>query len=79
MALYRLLEHQTGFGYTGLSVKELIIDFQDGGHLGYPIRTFLATFVLQITSILPIKFRVNWPFCSDVQNRFSRWRFWRPS
>ena len=32
----------------------------------------LAIFDLQVTLILPIKFRVNWPFCSgeQVQNRF---------
>ena len=37
-------------------------DFQDGSHLGYPIRTILATFNLQLTSILQIKFSLYWPF-----------------
>ena len=35
-------------------------DFQDGGHLGFPIGTILAVFNLQVTLILPTKFRVNW-------------------
>ena len=36
---------------------------------------------LQVTLMLPIKFRVNWPFSSDeeVKNRFSRWPPWWPS
>ena len=29
---------------------------QDGGHLRFPIRTFLATVELQVTSILPMNF-----------------------
>ena len=39
------------------------IDFQDGGHgslLGFPIGTILAIFDLQVTPMLPTKFRVNW-------------------
>ena len=57
------------------------IDFQDGGHLGFPIGTILAIFVLQVTLILPSKFGVNWPFSSgeEAENRFSRWLPWRPS
>ena len=49
------------FESAGLSVQEkkFNIDFQDGGHLGFPLRTILATFELQVTSILPIKFPVN--------------------
>ena len=39
-------------------------DFQDGSHLGFRIRMILAIFDLQVTSILPMKFRVNWPFGS---------------
>ena len=41
------------------------IDFQDGRQgspLGFPIWTILAIFDLQIITILPTKFRVNWPF-----------------
>ena len=35
----------------GLSVQEnkFNIDCQDGGHFGFPVRTILATFDLQIT------------------------------
>ena len=67
----------------GLSVQEKSgkIDFQDGGHLGFPIGTILAIFYLQVTPMLPSKFGVNWPFGSgeEAKNRFSRWRPWRPS
>ena len=50
----------------GFSVQEKKrkIDFQDGGqsgHLGFPILTILAIFDLQVTQMLPIKYRVNWP------------------
>ena len=66
---------------TGLSVQEKKrkIDFQDGGHLGFPIGTILAIFDLQVIPMLPSKFGVNWPFGSgeEAKNRFSRWRpFW---
>ena len=41
----------------GRSVQEKFsIDFQDGGHFGLPVGKFLATFDLQVTSILPMKF-----------------------
>ena len=63
---------------TGLSVQEKKrkIDFQDGGHLGFPIGTILAIFDLQVTLMVPSKFGVNWPFGSgeEAKNRFSRWR-----
>ena len=36
-----------------------------GGHLGFPIRTILAIFDLQVTLTLPIKFRGNWPVGSE--------------
>ena len=37
----------------GFSVQEKFnIHFQEGGHLGFPIRTFLATFDLHDTSVL---------------------------
>ena len=36
--------------------KKRKIDFQDGGHLGFPIGTILATFDLQVTPMLPSKF-----------------------
>ena len=59
----------------GLSVQEKKrkIDFQDGGHLGFPISTILASFDLQVTLMLPSKFGVKWPFGSEeAKNRFSR-------
>ena len=51
---------------TGLSVQEKKgkIDFQaggHGGHLGFPIGMTLAIFDLQVTPMLPTKYRVNWP------------------
>ena len=70
----------------GLSLKEKYfkLDFQDGchgGHLGFPVRTFLAFFDIHVTPILPSKFWVNWTFSSgeEVHNSFSRWQPWRPS
>ena len=46
------------------------MDFQDGGydgHLGFPIRTILATLDLKITLILPTKFQVYWSlFMSNI-------------
>ena len=52
-----------------------------GSHLGFLIRTNLATFDLQVTLMLPTKFPVNWPFGSgeEAKNRFSRWPPWQPS
>ena len=47
--------------------KKRKIDFQDGhhgGHLRFWIRTILAIFDLQVTPMLPTRFRVNWPFSS---------------
>ena len=40
------------------------MDFQDGrhgGHLGFLIDTILAIFNLQVTLMLPTKYRINWP------------------
>ena len=42
--------------------EEAKIDFQDGGHdghLGFRNGTVLAIFYLQVTLMLPTKFRVN--------------------
>ena len=68
---------------VGLSVleKKRKIDFQDGGHLGFPIGTILAIFDLQVTPMLPSNFGINWPFGSgeEAKNRDSKWRPWRPS
>ena len=61
MALYRSRDYLTSFESIDLSVQEkkFNIDLQDGGHLKFPIRMTLATVDLQVTSILPMKFRVN--------------------
>ena len=64
--------------------KKQKIDFQDGchgSHLGFPIRTILAIFDLQVTPMLPTMFGVNWLLGSgeEAKNRFSRWLPWRPS
>ena len=47
----------------GLSVhqKKRKIDFQDGGHFGFPIGTILPIFDLLVTPMLPTKYRVKWP------------------
>ena len=63
MALSHYSNKQTSFESIGISVQEKMfnIDFKDGvqgGHLGFPIRTILVTFDLQVTLILPMKFRV---------------------
>ena len=56
------------------------IDFQDGrhycGHLGFSIGIILAIFDLQVTPMLPSKFRVNWLFGSGegAKNIYSRWQ-----
>ena len=70
----------------GLSVQEKKQkkDFHDGchgSHLGFPIRTILAIFDLQVTPMLPTRFGVNWLLGSgeEAKNRFSRWLPWRPS
>ena len=58
MALYHSPDNQTSLESVGLLIQEkkFNIDFKDGSHLGFPIRTILATFDLQVTSILPLKF-----------------------
>ena len=74
MALYRLPDNKTSLS-IGLLVQEkkFNTDFQDSGHLVFQIRMILATFDLQVTSILPMKFQINCTFGSGekVQNRFS--------
>ena len=55
--------------------EERKIDFQDGGHLGFPIGMILAIFDLHVTLMLPTKFQVDWSFGSggEAKNRFSKW------
>ena len=47
MALYLSPDYQTSFESSGLLVQEkkFNIDFQVGGHLGFPIRTILALLI----------------------------------
>ena len=59
MALYRSPDYETSFESIILSIQEFNINFQDSSHLGLPIRMILAAFDLQVTSILPMTFRVN--------------------
>ena len=68
------------FESIALSVQEkkFKIDFQNGRlgrNLGFSIATVWAIFYLQVTPMLPTKFRVNWPFSSEEEgkNRVSRW------
>ena len=62
----------------GLSVQEKKqkIDFQDGchgSHLGFPIGTILAIFVLQVTPMLPTShpnaFGVNWLWVQEKKRK----------
>ena len=56
------------------SGEEVQKRFQDGCHLGLPIKMILAIFDLQVALILPTMFPVNWPFHSgEVKNRVSNW------
>ena len=56
-----MLPSKFGVNWPFGSGEEAKIDFQDGGHLGFPIGTILALFDLQVTLMLPTKYRVNWP------------------
>ena len=71
----------SSFESIGFSVEEKKrrIDFQDSGNgcrVGFSIGRILAISNLQVTPMLPTKFRVNWPSGpgGEAQNRFSRWR-----
>ena len=56
-----MLPSKFGVSWPFGSGEEVKIDFQDGGHLGFPIGTILAIFDLQVPRMLPTKYRVNWP------------------
>ena len=58
---------------SSVQEKKFNINFQDGGHLGFPIRMILATFDPQVTCNEVL---ISWLFGSEekVQNRFSTWR-----
>ena len=66
MTLYYSPDYQTSCESIGLSVpeKKFNTDYQDRSHLGFRNRIILATFDLQVTLTLPMKFQVNWPFGS---------------
>ena len=52
--------------------KKRKTDFQDGrhgGYLGFPIGTILAIFDLQVTPMLPTKFRVNWRLLQEKKRK----------
>ena len=62
------------FESIALSVQEkkFKTDFQDGPHsrnLGFPTEMICAIFDLQITPMLPTKFRVNCPFSSEEEGK----------
>ena len=64
----------SSFESIGLLVREKKrkIDFHDGchdSHLGCPIATILAILDLHVIQILPINFRVYWPFGVKVEKR----------
>ena len=47
-------------------------EFQDGrhdSHLGFPIQTIYSILDLQVTQMLPTKFRDKWPFSFSVQEK----------
>ena len=55
--------------------KKRKIDFQDGCHLGFPIRTILAIFDLQVIPMLLINFRVYLPFGSGKEAKKKKKEF----
>ena len=55
-----MLPTKFGVNWPFGSGEEVKIDFQDGGILGILIGTILVIFVLQVTLMLPTKYRVNW-------------------
>ena len=73
MALYRSPDYQRSFESIGLSVQEEFnIDFQDGSHLGFPMRMILANFdhldtSNEVCSPLAFWFRIK-KFKTDFQH-----------
>ena len=51
---------QLAYQFRRLKRKLVFEDGSHGGHLGFPIGTILAIFDLQVTPMLPTKYRVNW-------------------
>ena len=59
-----MLPRKFGVNWPFGSGEEAKNRFQDGGHgghLGFPIGTILAIFDVQVTPMLPTKYRVNLP------------------
>ena len=85
MALYRSPDYQTSSSQLAFWFKRRssiqCTDFQDGGHLGFPIRTILATFDLQVTSILAMKFESIALLVQEKKFKidFVTWLLGRPS
>ena len=55
-----------------LQEKKEKTDFQDdnnGSHLGFPIRTILAIFYLQVTLMCLSKFHINWPLFLEKKQK----------
>ena len=66
------LPSQMAFRFSRRNKK---IDFQNGGHgghLGFLIEMIFSFFYLQVTSMLPTKFQVYWPYSlgEEATNRF---------
>ena len=64
LPLFLHINQKSDYDIMIVQEKKQKIDFQDGshgGHLGFPIITILAIFVLQVTPMLPNKYLVNWP------------------
>ena len=61
----------TKFESISLSVqkKKQKIDFHDGRHLGFPIRTILAISDLQVIPMLPTNFQINWPLVQENKRK----------
>ena len=80
MALYRSPDYQTSFESIGRSVQEkkLSINFQNGGHLGLPIRMISATFDLDTSDVVSNQLAF-WFRIKQNQNRLSTWLLGRPS
>ena len=75
MALYCSPNYQTCLNQLAFWFKKFNIDFQDGGHLGFPIRTIFATLIYKSTNLqlLQMKSGSTLPFWfrRKSSNRFS--------
>ena len=70
MALYYSPDYQTSSESVGLSVQEkkFYIDFWDDGHLGFPIRTVIATFILSTSNLNGVYRFFSFGFYSPFNN-----------